>query len=1591
MRASVRSSSFLFLLAATLALVCTAGALCAQPARAADAGILSVLPDLAPPVSTCDYDGTWRNAPVTLKFTATDSSSGVAYTEYSLNGSGIWMRGTAVTVSEQGVIPVLYRSVDNAGNTEATQTATVKMRGVAFYAGADSAMSGTFKVTSPLLGSDPTAALYVNGKLTTGSSVDLSKVVQYVKAKGATVPPITQFMPDARVSALTTASQVAPFNSSTPKKDVTYSGTQNVTVTTPMTVNGNFSITGSGTFTFDSLYVTGNVSISSPSAKFSFASLRVGGSLSVTGGTALRWGPTYVAGNTTLAGNGQWNVGLFVSAGNIAISGAQTMAGDGIGTNAKPAIFLMTGSGKSLSISGGSTFYGLLCNRNGAISISSSSAVFKGSVLCGAAFSATGGSTIAFDPNVAASVYDVIAPTTTAAQSPAATAAGWNSSAVTVRLAAVDDPGGSGIAKTSYTVDGGATQTYASTTPPIVSGAGTHTVSCWSTDKAGNVEASKSLTIRIETTAPTGSVAINSGAAWTNALAATLTLSASDAGSGISQMRFSNDNSSWSAWQDYATSAGWALASGADGTRTVYAQFSDKAGNVAAVTDTIGLDTTAPSVTVDQANGQADPTNARPMTFAVIFSKPVSAPASGDFTVGGTASGFSVSAVSGSVATYTVTVSGSSPGDGSVTLSLAAGKVHDTAGNLNSASTSSDHSVTYDATPPTTTADPIPAANAAGWNKGHVTVTLQADDGAATILWYSDDNVADAVPYNPASPPVLRASDDVLHYYAIDRAGNAETPKSIDAKIDSTPPDVTLVSENGSSTGFNQPVFTFGAEDAGGSGLSSGPVLAVDGEAVDAAQSGQPLPEVLSNVDAQHPHVVTVTAEDVAGNQSQQTASIVVDAPAFTAQPDNPCEGDVVGLYADDTARTGNPNGSLDGRTWKWNVTVPGFDPKTLDGPVAYLVLAAKADYTISLTTTDLTTNARCQTSQSISTQAQAPWVSALNVEVLDGQPATLVGRFLDPGWEQHHEGTWSIDGVGDPISPILVGDNFPAMDSGAVAGTTPPLSVSHDGPYRGHLTVTDSSGASTTSDFTVTPVTPNPLTDEGLAGSDKIVRPAQSSVITGNQVHLSYIQAADDVDIFEVKTPDDDLLPYGTEVLVSLRDLPADYDLAVIQDLGENVDPNASLESSSFANAAADSWVAAATSRKSPWEDYATSRKSPWDDYATSRKSPWDDIATSRKSPWDDVATSRKSPWDDVATSRKSPWDEYATSRKSPWDDIATSRKSPFDDLATSRKSPFMPSAYIDAATSRKSPLEDVATSRKSPLVRDPFYTMLFTLLSSNRTSLDGYSFGDMGFTELGANTASGNDMSFAALGFNNEQTKGLRIAGTGAHVGSGAEVVLVKTDFVNGHTYIAIKGANGAFSATQPYALQVETSRPLDFQSALEAGPTQSPVVDSDHQTTGVSHDAEPAQDVEPLTLFVTQGERIDALYGDKTWDDTESGRPYEHTVLPALQAACADPLVKGEVISVASNAFDSWDQAPWVITEANAVTDSIRGAIQSELTAHPSIKYVVLVGSDKVIPQRRVQDQTVIGNEREYVNSSWLTATSPLAAAACSSPPP
>ena len=106
---------------------------------------VAVPPDTTTPITrlVSPLAAGWQGPPgVTLRFRASDES-GVAETQYRIDG-GAWTTGAAVTLRTRGLRPakrcrrltmdsrvfaVEYRSIDNAGNTEAPQSCEVKLDG----------------------------------------------------------------------------------------------------------------------------------------------------------------------------------------------------------------------------------------------------------------------------------------------------------------------------------------------------------------------------------------------------------------------------------------------------------------------------------------------------------------------------------------------------------------------------------------------------------------------------------------------------------------------------------------------------------------------------------------------------------------------------------------------------------------------------------------------------------------------------------------------------------------------------------------------------------------------------------------------------------------------------------------------------------------------------------------------------------------------------------------------------------------------------------------------------------------------------------------------------------------------------------------------------------------------------------------------------------------------------------------------------------------------------------------------------------------------------------------------------------------------
>jgi subtilisin-like proprotein convertase family protein len=127
-----------------------------------------------------------------------------------------------------------------------------------------------------------------------------------------------------------------------------------------------------------------------------------------------------------------------------------------------------------------------------------------------------------------------------------------------------------------------------------------------------------------DSTLPTGSIVAAGGAIAVTNPAVTLAMAATDPDTGVTSMRFSNDGKKWSAYQSFAASTAWTLDS-QDGTKTVYAQFRDGAGNESAVvSDTVVLDTTSP--TAESFKPRKNKTGvARKAKVKVVASEPLDA------------------------------------------------------------------------------------------------------------------------------------------------------------------------------------------------------------------------------------------------------------------------------------------------------------------------------------------------------------------------------------------------------------------------------------------------------------------------------------------------------------------------------------------------------------------------------------------------------------------------------------------------------------------------------------------------------------------------------------------------------------------------------------------------------------------------------------------------------------------------------------------------------------------------------------------------------------------------------------------------------
>jgi hypothetical protein len=90
--------------------------------------------------------------------------------------------------------------------------------------------------------------------------------------------------------------------------------------------------------------------------------------------------------------------------------------------------------------------------------------------------------------------------------------------------------------------------------------------------------------------------------------------------------------------------------------------------------------------------------------------------------------------------------------------------------------------------------------------------------------------------------------------------------------------------------------------------------------------------------------------------------------------------------------------------------------------------------------------------------------------------------------------------------------------------------------------------------------------------------------------------------------------------------------------------------------------------------------------------------------------------------------------------------------------------------------------------------------------------------------------------------------------------------------------------------------------------------------------------------------------------------------------LNTLAAHPSVNGVVVNLddykaINQSYQNWDNNPGNPQQANNVARNIKALLYTQYQAYPNLKYLVIVGGDQIIPFRRIQDKTLVANERTY----------------------
>jgi hypothetical protein len=422
----------------------------------------------------------------------------------------------------------------------------------------------------------------------------------------------------------------------------------------------------------------------------------------------------------------------------------------------------------------------------------------------------------------------------------------WYRDSAQVTLTRTDNL--SGIQLTSYTIDG-VTQGYLS--PFTIRTDGSHTLNYWSSDRAGNIETQQSRVINVDVNAPVTQISAGNGF---YASPTEVTLTATDSGSGVANTFYQYN---FGATQTYS---GPFTASG-DGNTSIVFWSTDQAGHVENQHFfTLSLDGSAPSTAVTISGTGSNGWRTTPVQITLSPTDARSGVAATYYTVDG-----------GPTQTY----SGSFTVDGSAVHQFSYWSVD----NVGNTEVQKSAEVKIDKEAPTTESSLSGTPGNNDYFKGSVQVTLSATDTPSGVetTFYKLDNGAQQTYSAPFS--ISDSGYHTLIYWSVDRAGNTESQRSMQIRVDSVAPSSQASASSTSwfDVWYQSPaqVFINATDNASGTAntyytLDGGPTKTYAGT---------------FNISTGGVHIVNYWSVDLAGNtEAQKSLTVRVDSDAPTTQ-----------------------------------------------------------------------------------------------------------------------------------------------------------------------------------------------------------------------------------------------------------------------------------------------------------------------------------------------------------------------------------------------------------------------------------------------------------------------------------------------------------------------------------------------------------------------------------------------------------------------------------------------------------------------------------------------------------------------------------